>query len=114
MSSESCHGALSRARPARAEALDRLCVLSLDELGLVMVWALGLGLAVWGGWLGTGWLNAKLAIVLVLSGLHGVLSGRLRQRMRHGAGKQSGWERHSAAMAVIGVGAIVLLVVLKP
>ncbi|SDE24207.1 Uncharacterised protein family (UPF0093) [Paracidovorax valerianellae] len=79
-----------------------------------MVWALGLGLAVWGGWLGTGWLNAKLAIVLVLSGLHGVLSGRLRQRMRHGAGKQSGWERHSAAMAVIGVGAIVLLVVLKP
>lgn len=46
---------------------------------MLLVWALGLTLAMTGHWFADGWLQAKLAFVLVLSGLHGVQSGRLRR-----------------------------------
>lgn len=46
---------------------------------MLLVWALGLTLAMTGHWFAEGWLQAKLVFVLVLSGLHGVQSGRLRR-----------------------------------
>ena len=39
---------------------------------MLLVWALGLTLATAGHWFADGWLQAKLAFVLILSGLHGV------------------------------------------
>ena len=46
---------------------------------LVLAWALGLWLAHAAGWLGAGWLQWKLLLVLFVSALHGVLSVRLRR-----------------------------------
>ena len=46
---------------------------------MILVWALGLTLAFQGDWFGAPWLMAKLALVLLLSGVHGVLSGSLRR-----------------------------------
>lgn len=37
---------------------------------LIAVWTFGLVLAVSGGWFTQGWLHAKLALVLILSGYH--------------------------------------------
>lgn len=45
---------------------------------MLLVWMFGLTLASTGGWLGDGWLWAKLVLVVVLSGVHGVQSGSLR------------------------------------
>lgn len=46
---------------------------------MLLVWAFGLTLAMTGHWFADGWLQAKLVVVLVLSGLHGAQSGRLRR-----------------------------------
>ena len=46
---------------------------------MLLVWAFGLVLALSGGWLSHGWLQAKLVLVMALSVIHGVQSGRLRR-----------------------------------
>ncbi|WP_242140454.1 CopD family protein [Sphingomonas sp. TREG-RG-20F-R18-01] len=46
---------------------------------MLLVWTLGLILATSGHWFTETWLQVKFAFVLLLSGLHGVQSGRLRR-----------------------------------
>jgi uncharacterized membrane protein len=81
---------------------------------ILLVWAMGLTLALQGHWFSAGWLNAKLAIVVALSAWHGVQSGTLR-RMAGGA-PMGPWPGLAVIPFAIlaGVVAIVLLVVLKP
>ncbi len=82
---------------------------------MAATWALGLGLASWGGWLGAGWLHAKLMGALLLSALHGVLSAKLRQRLEgSGPGDASAWIRLSPVIVMLIAAAIACLAVLKP
>lgn len=53
---------------------------------MVLTLAVGVGLAQWGGWFSDLWLLTKLVIAIVLAGLHGVVSGRLR---RYAASEQA-------------------------
>ena len=46
---------------------------------MLIVWALGIALALEGGWFAHQWLQAKLVLVLALSAVHGVHSGALRR-----------------------------------
>jgi putative membrane protein len=46
---------------------------------LVVAWVCGLWLAWTAGWFHSGWLHAKLALVLLLSGLHGPMGPALRR-----------------------------------
>jgi len=46
---------------------------------MLMVWAFGLQLVANGSWFGSGWLQLKLILVVMLSGLHGMQSARLRR-----------------------------------
>jgi putative membrane protein len=41
---------------------------------MIATWLLGLWLAWQGGWFAAPWLHAKLALVLALSGFHGLLA----------------------------------------
>ncbi|CAO4141158.1 Protoporphyrinogen IX oxidase [Methylorubrum thiocyanatum] len=43
------------------------------------VWAFGIGLASAGGWFTSGWLQAKLVLVVLLSAIHGLQSGQIRR-----------------------------------
>ena len=52
---------------------------SVTMPALVLVWALGLSLATAGGWFAAPWLQIKVALVIVLSAIHGVQSVRLRR-----------------------------------
>jgi putative membrane protein len=45
---------------------------------MIASWVLGLWLAWSGGWYRTGWLQAKVLCVLVLSGLHGIMARWVR------------------------------------
>ena len=45
---------------------------------MVVSWVLGLWLVWKGGWLAFGWLQAKIVLVLMLSGLHGFFLGCAR------------------------------------
>jgi len=60
-----------------------------DNAAILLVWALGLTLALQGHWFRSVWLPAKLVIVLALSAWHGVQSGVLR-RLAGGASTRGG------------------------
>lgn len=81
---------------------------------MLAAWALGIGLASWGGWFGALWLSAKLPIVVGLSGLHGVLSATLRRHVEQAGRPAPAWIRHAPLIAIVGVAAIALLAVVKP
>ena len=81
---------------------------------IIVVWVLGIVLAVTIGAWDQGWLHAKLLIVLLLSGYHGYLAGYAR--------KLAGGERPLSGKALrllnevpgVAVALIVVLVVVKP
>ena len=79
---------------------------------MLLVWALGLTLAISGGWFKAGWLIAELGFVFALSALHGVQSAKLR-RMAGGAAEPSP-SRLVAPMTIVAILVIALLAVLKP
>lgn len=80
---------------------------------MLAVWALGLALAISGGWFPQGWLLAKLVVVFLLSALHGTLTGRLR-RLAGGNVEAPTLLRHAPAAIALAVMATVILVVVKP
>jgi uncharacterized membrane protein len=87
---------------------------SVTGPALLLVWALGLTLAIQGHWFRSFWLPAKLVVVVALSALHGFQSGALR-RLAGGGAAAPGRVRDLAGPAiVVAVVAIALLAVLKP
>ncbi|MEM7720807.1 MAG: CopD family protein [Pseudomonadota bacterium] len=80
---------------------------------MLLTWAFGLFIAIQGGWFGDIWLSVKILLVLILSGLHGMITGRLRR-----AAWDGGTPSDSTVGPIIPVGfgltlGIVLLVVTK-
>ena len=81
---------------------------------MLTAWALGIGLASWGGWFGALWLSAKLPIVVGLSGLHGVLSAALRRHVEQDERPAPTWIRRAPVITIFGAAAIALLAIIKP
>ncbi|MBN8910785.1 MAG: protoporphyrinogen oxidase HemJ [Rhizobiales bacterium] len=81
---------------------------------MIITWVLGLWLAWKGGHFEAGWLHAKLALVLVLSGVHGFFSAAVRRfgedRNRLSARQWRLWNEAPTVLMVL----IVILVVVKP
>lgn len=84
----------------------------LASPALVLTWALGLYLAVSGGWMRFEWLIGKMGLVLLLTLLHGGVSGWLRR------GEATGDVPARLGVAtLVALGLVTgaaLLVVLKP
>lgn len=95
-----------------------IVVLSWDRWvtvpALVAVWMLGIGLTSLGGWMGQTWLFGKIAMVLVLSGLHGILAATLRRRLQGGISIKLSWIRYAPIAVAACSGAIAILVTMKP
>jgi uncharacterized membrane protein len=67
--------------PADAAAIQRVLQWNRNIVtpAMLAVWALGLTLAGQGGWFTSTWLQAKLALVLAVTAIHGIESGRMRR-----------------------------------
>lgn len=81
---------------------------------MIATWALGLVLAVQGGWLSFGWLHAKLLLVVVMSGMHGWLSRLARDFATNRNTHSQKFFRILNEVPTILMIAIVILVVVKP
>jgi len=80
---------------------------------MLIAWALGIVLALQGGWFNSVWLQVKLALVAALSAIHGVQSGALR-RLEGGSALQMQGLRFSGRLIIMLVAGIAILVVIKP
>jgi protoporphyrinogen IX oxidase len=81
---------------------------------MILVWVFGLTLAWQGGFFTSGWLHAKLLLVLGLSGYHGWMVGygkRLARGQRPASGRAL---RIMNEIPGIATAAIVVLVIVKP
>ncbi len=79
---------------------------------MLLTWALGILLGVLGGWFEVGggfWFGLKILLVLILSALHGMITGRLRRKVREG-----NFDPDSATRTAlpIGFGLVVVIVLL--
>ncbi|CAB3879080.1 CopD family protein [Achromobacter ruhlandii] len=105
--------------PALPQELARLRLLRkwerlLTTPAMVGALASGVYLASSAGWFGSGWLSAKLALVLLLAAVHGMQAGRLRRLAEtSGDGNEAGRAPLLPVVLVVPV-LIVLLVVIKP
>jgi len=80
---------------------------------MLMVWALGIVLAQQGGWFTLPWLQAKLALVVVLSAIHGVQLGAMR-RLAGGLALRMQGLRFSGRLMIVLVAGIAMLAIIKP
>ncbi|WP_298686979.1 CopD family protein [uncultured Sphingomonas sp.] len=86
--------------------------LILTTPAMLVVWVVGLTLAAEGGWFAAGWLHAKIALVVLLTGLHGMQSGRLRRLDRVGGVTRAPvWPVPAILLLAV---AIVALAIIKP
>src|ERR1700675_3016420 len=56
------------------KVMERRLLRAIINPAMVATWVFGLWLASGGGWFTAPWLNVKLALVLVLSGVHGLFA----------------------------------------
>ena len=81
---------------------------------MVVTWVLGVWLAWRGGFWVAPWLHAKIALVLVMSGLHGYLSAAVRSfREDRNTKPARHWRIINEVPTVLMIG-IVILVIVKP
>jgi putative membrane protein len=81
---------------------------------MIIAWVLGLWLAWHGGWLLTGWFLAKFALVIGLSGVHGMLSASVRKFAEDRNDKSTRYWRIMNEVPALLMAGIVILVIVKP
>jgi putative membrane protein len=96
------------------KVMERRLLRGIINPAMVIAWAFGLWLAWRGFGFAGGWLHAKLAAVLVLSGVHGYLSMAVRRFADDQNDKAARHWRIVNEVPTVLMIAIVILVVVKP
>ena len=96
------------------KVMERRLLKAIMTPAMIATWLFGLGLAWEGGFLMSGWMHAKLALVLVLSGLHGFMAGTVRRFAEDRNMRAARFYRILNEVPTVALIGIVFLVVFKP
>ena len=94
--------------------MERRLMKAIMNPAMIATWATGLYIAYAFGFFRDGWLHAKLALVLLLSGYHGYLAGRVRAFAQDRNDKSGRFYRFINEVPTLLMIGIVILVVVKP
>jgi protoporphyrinogen IX oxidase len=109
-----CETAPGTPEYARFMLMERKLMNVIINPSMIAVWLLGLALAEATNAWAEGWFHLKFALVILLSGLHGMLS-RWRRDFEHGRNtKSQRFFRIVNEVPAVIMAAIVILVVVKP
>jgi putative membrane protein len=96
------------------KVMERRLLTAIMTPAMVVSWVLGLWLAWRGGWYASGWLQAKVVLVLLLSGMHGFFLGCGRGfAADHNRHSQKFYRIINEVPTILMIG-IVILAVVKP
>jgi putative membrane protein len=96
------------------KVMERRLLKAIINPAMIVTWVLGLWLAWQGGWFAAHWLHVKLALVLAMSGVHGVLSKYVREFAADRRRKSAKFFRILNEVPTVLLILIVILVVVKP
>ena len=96
------------------KVMERRLLKGILTPAMIVVWASGLTLAWRLGYFMSGWLHAKLALVLLLTGLHGYFAGRVRAFAEDRESHEAIFFRFVNEVPTVIMILIVFLVVVQP
>ncbi|WP_428698888.1 protoporphyrinogen oxidase HemJ [Stappia sp.] len=96
------------------KVMERRLLKAIITPAMIATWVFGLWVAHEGGFFSSGWLHAKLAVVLAMSGLHGYLAKCVRVFAADANTRTSRHYRIVNEIPTAFMVIIVILVVLKP
>jgi protoporphyrinogen IX oxidase len=109
-----CAAPIGSAQSETFKTMERRLLRAIINPAMIATWVFGLWLAWLGGWAFATWFQAKFVLVIVMSGVHGMLARYVRDfgadRNRH----SEKFYRVINEVPTLLMIAIVLLVVLKP
>src|SRR5262245_45798011 len=96
------------------KVMERRLLRLIINPAMILTWVLGLWLAWWSGAYRAGWLEAKLVLVLVMSGVHGMLARYVKDFAADRNRKSQKFYRIINEIPAVLLIAIVILAVVKP
>jgi putative membrane protein len=109
-----CEAAPGSAQSETFKVMERRLLKAIMLPSMIATWIFGLWLAWEAGFFRSGWLHAKLALVLAMSGVHGWLSRLSRDFAQDQNRHSQKFYRYINEVPTVLMILIVLLVVLKP
>jgi putative membrane protein len=94
--------------------MERRLLKAIINPAMIVTWVLGLYLVWDGGWYTSGWLHAKLLLVLIMSGVHGFLSKTVKVFAADGNVRPAKFYRMINEVPTVLMIGIVILVIVKP
>ncbi len=94
--------------------MERRLLKAIINPAMIVTWVLGLYLVWDGGWYTSGWMHAKFALVLIMSGLHGVYVSRLKDFAADRNTRPAKYYRILNEVPTLLMIGIVILVIVKP
>jgi putative membrane protein len=96
------------------KVMERRLLRAIMNPAMIVSWVLGLWLAWQAGWFKAPWLHAKLLLVVLLSGVHGILSRHVKDFAADRRRKSAKFYRVLNEIPTVLMILIVILVVVKP
>jgi putative membrane protein len=96
------------------KVMERRLMKAIINPAMIATWVLGLILVWQGGWITSGWLHAKLALVIALSAVHGIYVRRLKEFAADRNTRPTRYYRILNEVPTVMMIIIVILVIVKP
>lgn len=96
------------------KVMERRLLKAIATPAMIVTWVAGLILVWQGGWMSSGWLYAKLALVILMSGMHGALVKYTREFAEDRNARSQKFYRVVNEVPTVLMLAIVILVIVKP
>jgi protoporphyrinogen IX oxidase len=109
-----CETTPGSAESERFKVMERKLLRAIVNPAMIATWILGLSLAWAGDLWGQGWLHAKLALLILLSGLHGMFARWRRDFAADRNTRPARFYRIMNEMPALLMVGIVILAVVKP
>jgi protoporphyrinogen IX oxidase len=109
-----CKAELGSKQSETFKVMERRLLKAIINPAMIVTWLAGLYLAWRGHWFSSGWLHGKLALVIVLSGVHGFFSRCVRDFAADRNRRSQKFYRIINEVPTVLMIFIVILVVVKP
>jgi protoporphyrinogen IX oxidase len=109
-----CEADVGSTQSETFKVMERRLFRAIITPAMIATWVLGLWLAWSGGWYKAPWLHAKLLLVILMSGVHGMLSRYVKDFAADRRRKSQKFFRILNEVPTVLMILIVILVVVKP